>query len=341
MSSLRVLGEGRNISYLLRPTEAPGFIYLSPMRTVPWWTTSVLIALTTGRLLEGQTPPAPTVAPVVAPAVAPVVSTGRALTLGIVSSKFVGPRRVDVWLPVGYDAPGAPRYGVLYMHDGQNLFDPALGFGGAEWRVDEVLGALIAERAARPTMVVGIWNTPARFAEYMPQAAISTDTIDAGVGGIMVARRDLESDAYLRFIVEELKPAIDKRFRTNPSRATTTIMGSSMGGLISCYAIARYPAVFGGAGCISTHWAAANGAVVGWLGGHLPSPATHKIWFDHGTATLDSLYAPFQRRMDLKMRAAGFVNGRSWISRVYPGAEHSERSWAARLRDPLQFLLRP
>ncbi len=303
------------------------------MRTDLWWTTSVVIALSAPRLTHSQT--------AVAPVTAPVVSTGRALTLGNVSSKFVAPRRVDVWLPDGYDAPGAPRYGVLYMHDGQNLFDPALGFGGAEWRVDEVLGALIAEHAARPTIVVGIWNTPARFAEYTPQAAIRSDTVDVGVGGITVARRDSRSDAYLRFIVEELKPAIDQRFHTNRSRAATTIMGSSMGGLISCYAIARYPAVFGGAGCVSTHWPVANGALVDWLGSHLPKPATHKIWFDHGTATLDSLYAPFQTRMDARMRAAGYVDGRSWVSRVYPGAEHSERSWAARLRDPLQFLLRP
>jgi predicted alpha/beta superfamily hydrolase len=272
---------------------------------------------------------------------APVVSTGRAITLGMVRSQYVAPRRVDVWLPDGYDAPGAPRYGVLYMHDGQNLFDPSLGFGGAEWKVDEVLGGLLAERAVRPTIVVGVWNTPARFAEYMPQAAVLADTIETGVGGMRVARRDVQSDAYLRFLVEELKPMIDRQFRTNPTRGATTIMGSSMGGLISGYAIARYPEVFGGAGCVSTHWPAGRGSVVDWLGDHLPPPATHRLWFDHGTATLDSLYAPYQSRMDARLRAAGYAEGRQVMSRVYPGAEHSERSWAARLREPLQFLLQP
>jgi predicted alpha/beta superfamily hydrolase len=280
-------------------------------------------------------------APATAPMTPPVVSSGRAVTLGLVRSAHVAPRRVDVWLPAGYDAPGAPRYGVLYMHDGQNLFDPALAFGGAEWRVDEVLGSLLAERAVRPTIVVGVWNTPARFAEYMPEAAVTTDTIDTGVGGLRVARRDVRSDAYLRFLVDELKPMIDRQFRTDPGREATTIMGSSMGGLISAYAIARYPAVFGGAGCISTHWPAGGGAVVDWLGAHLPPAATHRLWFDHGTATLDSLYAPYQSRMDTRLRRAGYVEGRQFTSRVYPGAEHSERSWAARLRDPLQFLLHP
>ncbi|MBY0491167.1 MAG: hypothetical protein K2R93_15100 [Gemmatimonadaceae bacterium] len=275
------------------------------------------------------------------PLTPPVVSTGRAVTLGMVGAKDLAPRRVDVWLPAGYDAPGAPRYGVLYMHDGQNLFDPALAFGGAEWQVDEVLGGLLARRVVRPTIVVGIWNTPARFMEYMPQAAIVADSFDTGVGGMRLARRDVQSDAYLRFLVEVLKPMIDRQFRTNPTRAATTVMGSSMGGLISGYAIARYPQVFGGAGCVSTHWPAGGGAMVDWLGDHLPPRATHRLWFDHGTATLDSLYAPYQSRMDARLRAAGYAEGRQFVSRVYPGAEHSERSWAARLREPLQFLLQP
>ena len=116
-------------------------------------------------------------------------------------------------------------------------------------------------------------------------------------------------------------------------------MGSSMGGLISLYALTEYPAVFGGAACLSTHWPAGGGVMIDYLRSALPDPAGHRIYFDHGTATLDSLYPPFQRRADAVMRAAGYVEGRDWVTRVFAGAEHSERAWRVRVEQPLIFLL--
>lgn len=266
--------------------------------------------------------------------------TGRLLHHEQFPSQYVASRNIDIWLPPGYDADAAMRYPVVYMHDGQNLFYPKHSYTGDEWGVDETMTRLITEGEIRPAIVVGIWNTPARIGEYMPQKAVITETIATGVEGFApLPRSDVVSDRYLRFLVEELKPFVDDRYRTLPGRDDTFIMGSSMGGLISAYAIAEYPDVFGGAAALSTHWPACDGCVVDWLAAHLPDPRTHRIYFDHGTQTLDAAYAPYQQRMDAVMREHGYVAGENWVSRVFEGDAHAERSWSARLDVPLQFLL--
>src|SRR5437762_10467875 len=180
------------------------------------------------------------------PAVAqsiPHVSAGTIVDLGVLKSRFADPRRVVVWLPPGYSAHG-PKYAVLYMHDGQNLFDKATAGYGMEWEIDEHLSQLIADRKVRPTIVVGIWNTPKRLQEYVPSKAFNglpaeyRGKIRALYGG------DPLSDGYLKFIVRELRPMIDRRFNVKTDRADTVVMGSSMGSLISLYAIAEYPDIF-------------------------------------------------------------------------------------------------
>ena len=183
----------------------------------------------------------------------PHASAGRIVDLGVLKSRYADPRRVVVWLPSGYRAHG-PKYAVLYMHDGQNLFDKATAGYGMEWEIDEHLDALIRDKKVRPAIVVGIWNTPKRLQEYVPSKAFEhlppayRDKVRALYGG------DPLSDGYLKFIVRELKPTIDKSFNVKSDRADTAIMGSSMGALISLYAIDEYPAIFGGAGMMSTHW---------------------------------------------------------------------------------------
>lgn len=255
-------------------------------------------------------------------------------------SQFVAPRNVEVWLPPGYAAHPSARYPVLYMHDGQNVFDPSSSYTGADWAVDEWMTQLIAQRKVRPAIVVGVWNTPKRFEEYMPQKAVAGDSMLVAPGRKMPTA-GLLSDAYLKFLVTELKPFIDRTYRTKTGPADTFTMGSSMGGLISCYAVAEYPQVFGGAGCVSTHWPENNGAMVDYLKRAMPDPKTHRIYMDHGTATLDAMYAPYQVRADSVMRSAGYVDGRNFMSRVFEGAEHSERAWRVRLDVPLMFLLKP
>jgi predicted alpha/beta superfamily hydrolase len=253
-------------------------------------------------------------------------------------SQFVAPRNVDVWLPPGYAAGGQERFPVLYMHDGQNLFDPKTAYAGVEWGVDETMTRLLAEGKIRPAIVVGVWNTPKRAAEYMPQKATTlTNAKDLAVSAPL--NTPIISDAYLKFLVQELKPFIDAKYRTLPGRADTFIMGSSMGGLISAYAMAEYPDVFGGAGCVSTHWPAGNGSVIEYLKTHLPAPGAHKFYFDYGTETLDAQYEPYQQKMDAVMKSAGYAEGKNWVTRKFAGDEHSEKSWRRRVDVPLTFFL--
>jgi predicted alpha/beta superfamily hydrolase len=269
-------------------------------------------------------------------------ATGTTESWQDVPSQHVAARNVDVWLPPSYGRDPQRRYPVLYMHDGQNLFDPALAYTGTDWDIDGALTRLIERGDAREAIVVGVWNSPLRFAEYMPRAPVRTPSVGSGIDGRPIGRSvDIRSDAYLRFLVEELKPFIDARYRTLPGCDDTFVMGSSMGGLISLYAVARHPQVFGGVGAVSTHWPACDGCTVDWFATHLPRPRAHRLYFDYGTATLDALYPPHQARMDAALRRAGWREGRDWITRRFEGAEHNEAAWKARVEIPLRFLLAP
>ena len=153
------------------------------------------------------------------------------------------------------------------------------------------------------------------------------------------------SDAYLRFLVEELKPAIDARYATRPGRDDCLLMGSSMGGLISCYGLCEYPQVFGGAACVSTHWIGGfernevvPAAAEAYLRAKLPPPETVRLWMDRGTVELDALYDRAQARIDALMAAKGFKPPR-FVSKVYEGSGHNEKDWSRHLHEPLQFLL--
>ncbi len=266
---------------------------------------------------------------------------GKLLRYENFPSGLVPPRHVDLWLPPGYAASAASRYPVIYMHDGQNLFLPGSSYAGVPWSVDLALVRLMDEGKIPGAIVVGLWNIGAnRWGEYLPQKPAERPE-----GREFAARfRDrlpglVSSEAYLKFLVNELKPFIDATFRTLPGQPHTFVMGSSMGGLISLYALTEYPQVFGGAGCVSTHWVAGGNLLVDYFASALPKPGKHKIYFDYGTETADAAYEPFQIRMDEKMRAAGYTFGVDWLTRKFEGAEHSERSWRERVLLPLAFLL--
>lgn len=258
------------------------------------------------------------------------------------ASRYVEARNVDVWLPPGYSTNHPRRLPVLYFHDGQNLFDPRLSYAGVDWGLDQAVSQLIGEGKIPETIVVGIWNTPRRVREYMPARAAhlfapqeyAEQFLDE-IGG------DLLSDEYLKFVVTELKPFIDLCYSTLRGPESTFIMGSSMGGLISLYAVCEYPQVFGGAGCVSTHWPIASGCMIDYMKQFLPSPETHRIYFDHGTYTLDGEYEPYQHLADQAMQDAGYTRDFNWMTRKFEGAEHSERAWRERVHIPLEFLLQP
>ena len=252
------------------------------------------------------------------------------------ASAHVGARNVDVWLPPEY-AQGDARHPVLYMHDGQNLFGAEPTPGGTDWGVDETIARLAATGDIRAPIVVAVWNT----ADRMPRAPLGGVPVEFVAGQPAMPPSQVLSDAYLAFLVEELKPFIDHEYRTLPGRETTAIMGSSMGGLVSLYALARHPQVFGAAAALSTHWPAGDGITIDWFAQALPPAGEHRLYFDFGTATLDAAYAPFQQRMDAGVRQLGYREGSDWLTLRFEGHAHSEASWRARLDQPLGFLFAP
>lgn len=281
------------------------------------------------------------------------VSSGKVQRFPNFKSEFIEARNVDVWLPEGYSAK--EKYAVLYMHDGQMLFDANTTWNKVEWMVDETASKLITEKRTRKFIVVGIASLPqTRHSDLFPQKAFESLPKKAQDSLIAIGKdktqplfgSKIDSDNYLKFMVKELKPFIDKTYSVKTDSANTFVAGSSMGGLISMYAICEYPKVFGGAACISTHWPGtftANNlipdAFFRYLGKHLPDPKNHKIYFDYGDQTLDALYPPLQKKADAIMAEKGFSK-ENWITKFFPGAEHSEKSWAERLAFPLEFLLK-
>jgi predicted alpha/beta superfamily hydrolase len=174
----------------------------------------------------------------------------------------------------------------------------------------------------------------------MPQKPVESPEGQAVLAQLARERGGVpRSDSYLRFLVDELKPLVDAHYRTLPGRQHTFVMGSSMGGLISLYAVEEYLDVFGGAGCLSTHWPAGGNLLVDAMGARLPRPGAHRLYFDYGTATLDADYEPYQVRMNGHLEAAGYSRGRDWMTGKFEGAEHNEGAWRARVETPLRFLL--
>ena len=277
------------------------------------------------------------------------VSTGELRKIEGFETPGLRPRDVRIWLPPGYDGSGKTHYPVLYMHDGQNLFEPGFSYGGVEWGVDEVMGRLIEDDRIRPAIVVGISNTEDRWREYVPAEMISRlpedlrDQIDSATGGGPL------SDDYLAFLTGTLKPFIDAEYPTLTGPEDTLLAGSSMGGLITLYGLAEYPDVFGAGAAVSTHWVLFSPelaspetilpAILGFLDDSDLDPDTQRIWFDHGTENLDSFYGPYQDAVDAWFTASSFEDGVSVVSTVYPGADHNETSWNARLDEILIFLL--
>lgn len=273
-------------------------------------------------------------------------------------SANIAPRNVQVWLPDGYEADSEP-YAVLYMNDGQNLFDKGAAAFGSTWEIPSALSELLDAGKVRKTIVVGVWNSPARFREYLPE--VLAERLDEPTREKLLAQ-DMYggpplSEAYVKFLVEELKPFVDAKYRTRQDPANTFIMGSSMGGLVSWFALARRPDVFGSAGCLSTHWPltiddatlakaeegwkdVVTGALRGALSEHLPTAGGgRRLWFDFGTEHLDSHYRPYQAAADEVLAEKGYRQDVDVISRCYPGAPHNEDAWSARVREPLAFLL--
>lgn len=276
----------------------------------------------------------------------PEVSYGRVERLTNFLATSPQSRNIDVWLPDGYSQ--AKKYSVLYMHDGQMLFDAKTTWNHQEWEVDETVGRMIKVGAIQDCIVVGLWNRGTyRHADYFPEKPLSLLSAELRVQVVAKALSGKPlADQYLSFLVHDVKPYIDSHYSTKADRAHTFVAGSSMGGLISMYAMCEYPKIFGGAACLSTHWPgvvpaaddSTGKAFLSYLDANLPSPKGHRLYFDYGDHTLDALYRPFQEKADEIMRKHQWGED-SWVTLFFPGDDHSEKSWSKRLHLSLSFLL--
>jgi sialidase-1 len=248
-------------------------------------------------------------------------------------SKYLTHRRdVLVYLPPGYREVrnATTRYPVLYMHDGQNLFDAATSFARVEWRLDETAEKLSAAGRMTPVIIVGIYNTAARMTEY----TYGAEPRPEGRSG----------EDYVRFLVEELKPFIDETYRTLPDRRHIAIGGSSLGGLISLYAASTRPEVFSMAGVISPALFWDNARAIRDVPRHAPYPSDMKFWVDIGTEESsrrqgDVVGSAVTRCRDLiaEFKKAGLVEGANYQYLEVPGAGHNESYWAQRVDQMLLY----
>lgn len=248
-----------------------------------------------------------------------VVGTVKVLE-GVAGPRAEDRRDLLVYLPPSYHA-SSRRYPVVYMHDGQNLFDRATSFG-EEWEVDATLDT--ASREGLEAIVVGVPNLgSARLDEYSPWR-------DRGhrAGG--------RGDAYVGWLADTVKPLIDADFRTRAGRDATGIAGSSMGGLISLYAYFARPDVFGFAGVMSPAlWFGGRG-VFPWLAERPFVPG--RLYLDIGTSEGREALGDVRRLKEV-LEGKGYVAGRDLLYVVEMGGQHNERAWARRLRREMHFLL--
>lgn len=240
------------------------------------------------------------------------------------SPQLMNERTIMVYLPPGYDDEPDARYPVLYMHDGNNLFDAKTSATGVEWCVDETAERLIAQGKMRKAIIVGIYNTPGRMREYSPFK-------DAEYGGGF-------GDAYLNFIVDTVKPFVDKTYRTAPDRANTGLAGSSLGGLISAYGVFKRADVFGFGGVVSPALWWADGALFDFVR-KAPNPTPLKLWIDIGTEEGEAA-GPLTRfnkavrdcRKLVKMlETKGYGRPGDFQYLEVEGGRHHEFDWAARV----------
>ncbi len=267
-------------------------------------------------------------------------------------SKYIIPRTVDVWLPDNYSKN--KKYSVIYMHDGQMLFDSKITWNKQEWMVDEVISKLNSENKIQDIIVVAIWNIPnQRHTDLFPKKPIQKLSEEKQKYIVDNANRlgynfkidSINSDNYLKFIVKELKPYIDKNYPVYTNAQNTAIMGSSMGGLISMYAICEYPKIFGKAACLSTHWIGfrdfENNPIpenfFNYLNNKIPKSKTHKIYFDYGTETLDASYLKYECRVDEILKSNKYTP-ENYKNLKFEGENHSEASWQKRINIPIEFL---
>ncbi len=227
-----------------------------------------------------------------------------------------------IWLPPDY-AGGDRRYPVVYLHDGQNLFDRRTGFGGLEWRADETMTAL--HREGLDAVLVGIPNAGS---ERMEDYTRYTDPEHGGGG----------AEDYLAFVAETVKPLVDEVVRTQPEREHTSTVGSSLGALVSLSCFLLRSEVFGGAGLLSPSFWWPGDRLLEDLRAGIPAG---RVYLDVGGQERDDARGSEAYVQDVRRVAEFFDAAPETLLRLEfdPDGHHGERWWAERLPDALRFLL--
>lgn len=232
------------------------------------------------------------------------------------NGKDILPRDIIVWLPPSYDSLSNKKYPVLYMQDGQNVFDPGTSSFGVDWQIDETTDSLIKIKAIEEIIVVGIYNTYQRGSEY--------NQTDLGY-------------AYMRFIVKELKPFIDSTYHTLPDRKNTAVGGSSSGGLISFMMLWEYPDIFSKAACISPAFKISDIDFVSSVKNYSGNKKDIKIYIDNGGVGLEKELQPGIDEMLIALKDKGYMENQDLLWVKDSSAEHDEAAWAKRVYRFLEF----
>jgi predicted alpha/beta superfamily hydrolase len=250
--------------------------------------------------------------------------TGTVIYHESIKGEDLRDRDLVVWLPPGYDTDTEQRYPVLYMHDGQNIFDPVTSYAGVDWAIDESVDRLIREGAIEPVIVVGINNTQDRDAEYSPGE---------------------KGTAYMDFVINGVKPLIDATYRTRPERQHTLTGGASSGGTISFMLAWDHPEVFAGAICMSPAFKVGPDKdfsefdFIGYFEATREKSRDVFFYIDNGGVELDGLLQPGIEEMLTSLEQWGYREGEDWVFIHEPTAKHFESAWAKRFPDALVLTL--
>ena len=257
-------------------------------------------------------------------------------------SNYVDSRPIYVWLPPNFDPN--KKHDLLIMHDGQNLFDGTKTWNGQEWELDEWAATLISENDLSSFIIIGIHNSgKKRWSDYFPEKAYSFIADSSYLDGV---KPELNADQYLKYIVKEVIPFIERKYLKSSYDYKKIIGGSSMGGLISMYAAFEYPNVFDGAICMSTHWPGAivmdnnplPEAIFKYMTENMPLPKNKKFYFDYGNKGLDENYPQYSKTIDSLFLNNEFHEG-NFKNLFFENHWHSEEYWAKRVQIPLKFIL--
>jgi predicted alpha/beta superfamily hydrolase len=230
--------------------------------------------------------------------------------------KGIKPRDIIVWLPPGYETENK-SYPVLYMHDGQNIVDPKTSSFRVDWQIDEAADTLIKKGFIEPIIIVGIYNTVDRNDEYN----------EGSLG-----------EAYMNFIIDSLKPFIDRNYRTKPDKFNTANGGASLGGLIAFILMWEHSDVFAKALCFSPAFKIDNYDFTDNVKAYHGKKKRFKLYIYNGDNELDSSLQPGVDEIIKQLKGQGYVDGQDFELVKVKNAQHGERDWSKNIPKALIFL---